>query len=84
MNEPLQSLFDLLLEHCFKFDYTAKSCPKINKIYLKCICDEVDEDTFELKSLLEKSLQDGVDYLPEKYHYKAENFIGDPNADLIN
>lgn len=84
MSELLQLLFDLLLRHCFKFHYTARSYPKINEIYLKCICDEVDEDTFELKSILEKSLEDDIDYLPEKYHYKAADFIGDPNADLIN
>lgn len=84
MNEPFQSLLDLLSKHCFQFDYTARSCPKINEIIYQCLFNEVSEDTFELKSLLEKSLQDGVDYLPEKYHYKAENFIGDPNADLID
>lgn len=77
-------LLHLLLKHCFKFDYTARSHPKINEIYLKCIWDEVNEDTFELKSILEKSLEDGVDYLPEKYHYNAEDYMGDPNADLID
>ena len=47
MNELFQLILDLSLQHCFQFNYTARSYPKINEILYQCLCGEIDEDTFE-------------------------------------
>lgn len=84
MYELQKLISDLISKHCHKFDYLSTGNLEICIIFHKCLCGEIDEETFQLKSLLEKSLQDGIDYLPEKYHYNAKDLMGDINADLIN
>lgn len=84
MNNLCYLILDLLLEHCHKFEYDAKAVPEIMILFDKSILGNVNDATLELKKLLEDSLIDNIDYLPNRYNYNAEELIGDENAILID
>ncbi|MDE5583220.1 MAG: hypothetical protein K2J08_05925 [Ruminococcus sp.] len=84
MNNFCDLMLDLLLEHCHKFEYDAQAIPEIRILFDKSIFGDVNNSTLELKKLLEDSLRDNIDYLPERYGYNAEDLMGDENAILID
>lgn len=85
MNRIYESIFDLVELHSKKFGYHVTSATlDINMIVAKAQFDEIDDDTLELKKLLEDSIKDGIDYFPERYNYNVKDAIGDENAILID
>lgn len=84
MNNLCYLILDLLLDHCYKFGYDAKAVSEIMILFDKSIFGDVSDATLELKKLLEDSIRDNIDYLPERYNYKAEDLMGDENAILID
>lgn len=84
MNNLCDLMLDLLLEHCNKFDYDVQAISEVRILFDKSIFGDVSDATLELKKLLEDSIRDNIDYLPERYNYKAEDLMGDENAILID
>jgi len=85
MDEIYDVMSDLMLKHCHKFDYRAKSIPEIHHLAEElCFEGNINEDVLELKKLVEDSLKDNKDYLPERYNYNSKDLMGDVNDILID
>lgn len=50
----------------------------------KAVLGIENKKAFKLMKLLQKSLNDNFDYLPEKYNFDPKDFEGDINADVID
>jgi len=84
VNNLCDLILDLLLEHCHKFDYDVQAISEVRILFDKSIFGDISDATLELKKLLEDSIRDNIDYLPERYNYKAEDLMGDINDILID
>lgn len=85
MNKIYELIFDLVELHRKKFGYYITSATlDINMIVAKAQFDEIDDATLELKKLLEDSIKDNIDYLPERYNYNVKDAKGDINDILID
>lgn len=85
MNEMFESIFKLIKLHSDKFGYHADTA--VLDIYItfdKALFGKIDDDVLELKKLLEDSIKDNIDYLPERYNYNAKDAMGDINDILID
>ena len=77
-------LFDLMNKHYNKFDYYPNMNGRIYDIYFKAILGIYDSETDELISILQKSIDDNIDYLPKRYGFNPKDFEEDINVDVIN
>jgi len=85
MNKIYESISDLEELHRKRFGYyITLATLDINMIVAKAQFDEINDDTLELKKLLEDSIKDNIDYLPEKYNYNVKDVIGDTKDILID
>lgn len=84
-NTIYKSIFDLVELHREKFGYYVTSATlDINLIAAKSQFNEIDDSTFELKRLLEDSIKDNTDYLPEKYNFNPKDAMGNADDILID
>lgn len=85
MNEMFETIFKLIELHSDKFGYHADTATAdIGIIVDKALFGKIDDATLELKKLLEDSIKDNVDYLPERYNYNVKDAKGDINDILID
>ena len=85
MNEMFETIFKLIELHSDKFGYFSRTATAdVGIIVDKALFGKIDDATLELKKLLEDSIKDNVDYLPERYNYNVKDAKGDINDILID
>lgn len=85
MNENRFEIIDTLLaKYSSKFGHTWMFARNLMNVVDEAVLGIENEKVFELMELLQKSLNDNVDYLPQKYDFDPKDFEGDINADVIN
>lgn len=84
MSNLCDLILNLLLEHCHKFDYDVQGISEVRTLFDKSILGDISDATLELKKLLEDSIRDNIDYLPERYNYNVKDVMGDVNDILID
>ncbi len=85
MNQIFDEIYKLIRMHYDQFGYPPEIATKeINIAITKALCNQIEDDVLELKKLLEDSIRDNVDYLPERYKFDVKEVIGDANQILIN
>ena len=82
-NAVFKSIFKSLESHSEKFGYHA-TVANINILVDEDLLGQIDDDVLELKKLLEDSLRDNIDYLPDRYNFNVKDVIGDDNQILID
>lgn len=84
-NAIFETIFKLVEFHNDKFGYHANiATADINMIIDKALFGYIDDDVLELEKLLENSIRDNIDYLPERYNYNVKEVMGDVNDILID
>lgn len=85
MNQIFEEIYKIAKVHNEKFGYYLGIASKdINIAITKAICGQIEDDVLELKKLLEDSIRDNIDYLPERYKFDVKEVMGDENQILIN
>ncbi|HAE51804.1 MAG TPA: hypothetical protein DCG30_00930 [Ruminococcus sp.] len=85
MNQIFEEIYKMTDIHYEKFGYHPENAAKeINIAIVKSLCGQIEDDVLELKKLLEDSIRDNVDYLPERYKFDVKEAMGDANRILIN
>ncbi len=85
MNEMFETIFKLIELHNDKFGYHADiATADIGMTVDKALFGHIDDDVLKLKKLLEDSIKDNTDYLPEIYNYNAKEAKGNINDILID
>ncbi len=85
MNQIFEEIYKMIKIHDEKFGYPPEIASVDIRIAIdKSLCGQIEDDVLELKKLLEDSIRDNVDYLPERYKFDVKEVIGDANRILIN
>ena len=85
MNQIFEEIYKMTKIHHEKFGYHPENAAAdINIAIDKALFGEIEDDVLELKKLLEDSIRDNVDYLPERYKFDVKEVMGDANRILIN
>jgi hypothetical protein len=85
MNQIFEEIYKMTDIHYEKFGYHPEFASVDIRIAIdKSLCGQIEDDVLELKKLLEDSIRDNVDYLPERYKFDIKEVMGDANRILIN